>query len=66
MTMNIGDVYYWETGVPHFMKDIKYRYFDVLSVTLTHVYVRNKFTRNTQNKDIKTFLNDYKLIHREE
>lgn len=64
--MNVGDIYYWNNGVPRFMKDIKFRYFEVLSITLTHVYVRNKITGSRWNKDIETFKNDYVFVPRKE
>ena len=64
--MNIGEIYYWQNDVPKFMRDIRFRYFEILSVTLTHVYVQNKITGHCYNKDIKTFKNNYVLVPKKE
>ena len=64
--MSVGEIYYWQYNVPKFMKDIRFRYFEVLSITLTHVYVRNKLTGDQYNKDIKTFKEDYVFIPKKE
>lgn len=60
--MNVGEIYFWEQDVPYTMKEIKWRYFKVLSVTLTHVYVKNLKTGLTRNKSIETFQQNYKLV----
>ena len=64
--MNVGDIYYWENEVPRVMRDVKWRYFKVLSITLTHVYVRNMKTGLQQNKSIDDFEENYRLIERVE
>lgn len=64
--MEVGEIYYWETDVPRFMRDARFRYHKVLSVTLTHVYARNIKTGLQMNHDIKNFKENFSLCERNE
>lgn len=60
--IKVGDFYFWEKGFPQSMKDVKFRFVKVLSVTLTHVYVRNSRTGSQKNVDIQTFKKQYSHV----
>lgn len=58
----VGEFYFWEHGFPHNLKDVKFRFVKILSVTLTHVYVKNSRTGGQRNIDIKTFKKQYSHV----
>lgn len=63
MTMDIGDVYIWNKNVSTLGKNIKLRYFKIISITLTHVYVANTLNVGWRfNVPIKQFECDYTLV----
>jgi hypothetical protein len=57
--MEIGDVYIRKHIEAFAMKELKFRYVQILSITETHVYVKQLMTGFTSNIPIEEFNRKY-------
>lgn len=57
--MKVGETYVWHQGYPKSFDRIEYRLYDILSITLTHVYIRSRWSRTRRNVSIETFKSNY-------
>ncbi len=55
----LGDIYFWIKNFPLFMKESSNRFYKLLSVTETHVFLQNIRLGGTYNVSINNFKNDY-------
>ena len=60
--VQVGDIYMWENNYPVYFKEFKNRYYRVLSITKTHVYIQNIRIGGGLNMLIIEFKNDFKYV----
>ena len=60
--IKVGQLYLWYRGYPHFMSEMKNRHYEVVSDTLTHVYLKNLRTGSHHNEPLSDFRKNYMFL----
>lgn len=57
--MQVGDIYFMNRGFLPSMKNPKNRHYEILAISLTHVYIRNLRLGTRYNVSINSFNENY-------
>lgn len=57
--MKKGQIYHWEDNYPPELEAVINRHYEVVAISLTHIYIRNLRLGHHKNVPIETFKRDY-------